>query len=847
MTESFIVEAESISLDSYSVASNNLASGGELISLGTGFPYGGGTASFNFEGASGEYDVVVRYLDYKKGIGQLNVAQNNTTLDNWYLVSNFFDSNADNVSIEERTVATEIEINQGDKFTLTGREYWNDGAEVDYIEFIPVNSEPSVLALEDSLLAVNEGAGTIDIPVVRTGNLDQTVSIDFRTFEETASAGADFINQEGSLTFKPGETVKNITVAIADDGIVDPEETFSVTIDNVTGNGTLDAPRTARITINDNEIPVDAVLLTETEDSTRVAEGSFGDRYEIALGRQPNSNVTIDLNTDNQVSTDVDQLTFTPDNWDQTQRIKVRAVNDALVEGDHQGIISHTVSSNDATFDGFVLDNVTVDIQDNDLNNGNAGNFVLETFAAGFNQPTAIEWTPDGEKVFVAQQNGVVKLVENGSTNSEPFIDLSAEVNNTRDRGLLGLAVHPDFPNQPYVYLAYTYDPPEVFENTGLAGEDGKGNRPSRVVRVEADPKTNFSTAIPGSEVVIVGSNGTWENISRPDGNSTNDLSIPPSGITPDGENLPDYLATDSESHSIGALEFGIDGSLFISNGDGTSYNVVDPRTVRVQDVDNLSGKILRVDPITGEGLSDNPFFDGDPNSNRSKVYSLGLRNPFRFTVDPDKNQVVVGDVGWTTWEEINTGRGANFGWPYFEGGNGENIQQPRYAQLPEAQEFYDSNNSVTASLYGRNHNDGAVAIIMGDFYESGPYPNDFNGALFYSDFGDRTIRYLTFEDGEATVNTFQDNISGIVQLSTSPDGELYGVDRSSGQIINWRYEEVSQDFRGVPRINPRLRRAPLPVPEPSDGVNVVDRRNRDGLNNAPDDFILEQSLSEAK
>ena len=840
MTESFIVEAESTSLEGYFVASNSSASGGELISLGSGFPWGRGTASFNFEGASGEYDVVVRYLDYNRGIGRLEIGQNGRTLDAWNLARNFYDSNADDISIEDRTVATGIEINQGDSFTLTGREFWFEGVEVDYVEFVSVNSEPSVLALENSILSVDEGAGAIDIPVVRTGNLNETVSVDFRTFEETAIAGADFTEREGSITFEPGETVKNITIAIADDKVVDPEETFSVTIDNVTGNGTLDAPRTARITINDNEIPVDAVLLAESEDSTQVGEASNGDSYELTLGRQPNSNVTINLTTDKQVSTDFSSLTFTPDNWNQPQTVNVNAIDDALVEGEHQGVISHTVSSDDAAFDGFALNNVTVNIQDNDLDNGNSGSFVLETFASGFNQPTAIEWTPDGEKVFVAQQNGVVKVIENGSTNNAPFIDLSAEVNNTRDRGLLGLAVHPDFPNQPYVYLAYTYDPPEVFKNSGLAGEDGKGNRPSRVVRVEADPNTNFSTAIPGSEVVIVGTNSTWKNISRPDGNSTNDLTIPPSGITPDGENLRDYLATDSESHSIGALEFGTDGSLFISNGDGTSYNVVDPRTVRVQDIDNLSGKILRVDPITGEGLSDNPFFDGDPNSNRSKVYNLGLRNPFRFTIDPDTNQPVIGDVGWRTWEEINTGRGVNFGWPYFEGGNGESLQQLEYAELEEAQEFYNSGESVTAPLYGRNHNDGAIAIIMGDFYEEGPYPDDFDGAVFYSDLGDRTVRYLTFDNSEVTVNTFQDNISGIVQLSTSPDGELYGVDRGSGQIINWRYEEVPQDISGAP-INPRLRRAPLRAPAPSGGV--IDRRSPDGLGNPADDFLLEQSF----
>ena len=104
-----------------------------------------------------------------------------------------------------------------------------------------------------------------------------------------------------------------------------------------------------------------------------------------------------------------------------------------------------------------------------------------------------------------------------------------------------------------------------------------------------------------------------------------------------------------------------------MSNGDGASYNRVDPRASRVQDIDNLSGKILRINPINGKGLSDNPFYNGDADANRSKVYQLGLRNPFRITVDPDNGKVYTGDVGWTQWEEVNAGEaGSDFGCPFF-------------------------------------------------------------------------------------------------------------------------------------------------------------------------------------
>ena len=790
MDESFIIEAESMSLDTYEVVPDSSASGDAFIGLDVGFSNffrnNVGNASFTFEEASGEYDIIVGYYDENDGISEITLEQNDSVLDNWRLDRDLPSSSPNATTATTRTIAG-VELTQGDRLSLTGRKNFFEGARIDYVEFVPVgsdSSDPSLLALGNSSYDVDEDAGTIDIPVVRTGNLQETVSVNYQTFEETATA-EDFTSQEGTLTFEPGDSSQNITIEIFDDEVIDPEETFSITIDSVIGNGTLGAPRTARITIDDNESPDALVILEETDGDTRVTEGGDSDSYTITLGTQPSSDVIIDLTTDDQVATDVSSLTFTPDNWNVPQAVTVNATDDDLQEGNHQGIVSHSVVSDDSNFDSFVLDDVTVDISDNDL-----GGFMMDTFASSLDRPTAIDWSPDGDKVFVAQQNGIVRLVENGTLSDSNFIDISDEVNDTRDRGLLGIAVHPDFPSQPYVYLAYTYDPPEVFENTGLAGEDGNGNRPSRVIRVEADPSTDFTTAIPDSEVVIVGTNSTWENISRPDANSTNNFDIPPSGITPEGENIRDYLATDSESHSVGALQFGTDGSLFISNGDGTSYNQVDPRTVRVQDIDNLSGKILRVDPLTGEGLSDNPFYDGDPNSNRSKVYSYGLRNPFRFTIDPDTNEPFIGDVGWKSWEEINTSKGANFGWPYYEGGDGVSLRQNEYQTLPEAQEFYESGQSVTAPIYARSHEDGAVAIIMGDFYTGDSFPDLYDDALFFSDYGDNTVRYATFEDGgEVTVNTFQDDVTGLTQISTGPDGNLYGVDRISGQIVSWTYD----------------------------------------------------------
>jgi glucose/arabinose dehydrogenase len=242
-----------------------------------------------------------------------------------------------------------------------------------------------------------------------------------------------------------------------------------------------------------------------------------------------------------------------------------------------------------------------------------------ETVVSGLTIPTAIDWSPDGTVLYVSEQSGIIKAYRDGVEST--FIDFTAEVNGTRDRGLLDIAVHPDFDTNPYVYLLYTYDPPEVFDNLNdpLAGPDDNGNQAGRLTRVTADAATNYTTFVSGSEVTLLGKNSTWNNFNA-FVNSTNDFTEAPAGINPDGSSVQDFIASDSESHTVGAVEFGPDGALYVTIGDGASYNQRDARAVRVQDIDNLSGKVLRIDALNGDGLADNPFYDGDADSNRSKV-----------------------------------------------------------------------------------------------------------------------------------------------------------------------------------------------------------------------------------
>jgi len=134
--------------------------------------------------------------------------------------------------------------------------------------------------------------------------------------------------------------------------------------------------------------------------------------------------------------------------------------------------------------------------------------FTSELFVGGLNYPTTIAFAPDG-RLFIGQKDGRVRVFQNGTLLGADFINISSEVNNSGDRGLLGIAVHPTFPNQPYIYLLYTYDPPGTVA-------DGGGARVSRLIRLTADPATSYNTAVANSAVVILGTNSVLANIGNP-------------------------------------------------------------------------------------------------------------------------------------------------------------------------------------------------------------------------------------------------------------------------------------------------------------------------------------------
>ncbi|WP_052317442.1 PQQ-dependent sugar dehydrogenase [Caldilinea aerophila] len=399
--------------------------------------------------------------------------------------------------------------------------------------------------------------------------------------------------------------------------------------------------------------------------------------------------------------------------------------------------------------------------------------FIQEEVVAGLKLPTSFALAPDG-RIFITEKAGRVRVFHRGELLSEPFIDITGEVNDYASRGLMGIAVDPAWPRRPYVYLAFVYDPPEIKDR------NPSGARVSRVIRLTADSK-DLNKALPDSGVVLVGKNSIARYVGNPDQGDAEPFSC----LDENKQHVRDCIATEGDAHTVNMVTFGPDGALYVAVGDGIVNSKGNPRAL---DINSLNGKILRVDPDTGKGLRSNPFFDGDPDSNRSKVFALGLRNPFRITVDPRNGRVIIGEVGNQKWEEINIAEpGANFGWPCYEG-------PEEAASYADCRPYRSGELTVVAPTFAYTHTAQPArgAAIGGDLYLGRTFPAIYRGAYFYHDYNGGVTNFLTFNaDGSVTDHEFATNMPGIVQMTATNDS-LYALSIVLGGLYRIRYTGAS-------------------------------------------------------
>lgn len=352
--------------------------------------------------------------------------------------------------------------------------------------------------------------------------------------------------------------------------------------------------------------------------------------------------------------------------------------------------------------------------------------------ASGFSSPVAMSNAGDGSgRLFVVERSGIIKIIDDigeGSVVSTPFLDIRNKVRSGGERGLLGLAFHPNFPTSPYFYVNYTFQ--EL------------GQLKTRIERYTVSTDPNIA-----------------------------DLN---SGLT--------ILTFDQpySNHNGGDVKFGPDGYLYIAIGDGGSAFDPDDES---QEPTSLLGSLLRID-VNGDDFPSDPLLNyAIPNDNpflslsnyRDEFWAIGLRNPWRISFDKLTGDLWIADVGQGDREEVNhqsssSAGGQNYGWSCKEGTLLQNFNDCLPGTLTEP-----------VFEYGRTEG----YSITGGFVYRGSVFDNLIGKYIVTDYGTGNfwlINSLNFNDFQkvssllSSVSTFGESESGELYVAQLFNGRVYRV-----------------------------------------------------------------------
>jgi len=359
----------------------------------------------------------------------------------------------------------------------------------------------------------------------------------------------------------------------------------------------------------------------------------------------------------------------------------------------------------------------------------------LQTITTGFDRSIAVVTEPVTDYLYVVEQDGKIWLsTKTGVVIPLPFLDINLQVLGTNDNwpgydgelGLLGMVFHPDFDlvNNPYFYVNYTNNP--------------NGNNIQTIVSrftVTENTSGDYFDVVPNSEMIILTYDQPFTN------------------------------------HNGGHLAFGPDGFLYIGTGDGGSGN--DPGN-EAQDPFSLLGKMLRIDIDTQSGGNNYAIPSGNAYTNAAnglpEIYSIGLRNPWRYCFDRLNGNLWIADVGQNEKEEVhfqaaNMGSGLDYGWRCYEGSDVNNS-----VNQTGCPNFSDTEPPIFEYLH--DEPDGGQSITGGCVYRGCNYP-DLYGYYIFADYVSDNI-WLT----DQNFNTTLTNVSkgSISSFGEDTDGELYYV-----------------------------------------------------------------------
>ncbi|MFT5289536.1 MAG: glucose/arabinose dehydrogenase [Planctomycetota bacterium] len=367
-----------------------------------------------------------------------------------------------------------------------------------------------------------------------------------------------------------------------------------------------------------------------------------------------------------------------------------------------------------------------------------------ELVVNGLSTPIFMTAPAGDSRLFVVEQGGRIQIIENGGELPTPFLDLSTTVSGSSEQGLLGLAFDPNYAQTGLFYVHYT---------------TGSGSGKSVVERYSVSADPDIANAASGTPVLEV---------------------------------VQPYT-----NHNGGMLTFDRDGYLLIGFGDGGSSN--DPGC-RSQDLSTWLGKMLRIDVSNGLPYmipSDNPYVG--TGGAMPEIYQVGLRNPWRFSVDALTGDVVIGDVGQNANEEISFFSygegGVNFGWRVME-----STRCNGFGNCPTGTTPACNDPAYRGPIYDLPQSTGARSITGGYVYRGSEIP-DLQGTYFFADYIDSKIRTFNYDTTNGVQN-FLDRTSelapgsglslkSIASFGEDGFGELYICDRSGGELFKVVADQV--------------------------------------------------------
>ncbi|HEX2601161.1 MAG TPA: PQQ-dependent sugar dehydrogenase [Gemmatimonadaceae bacterium] len=347
-----------------------------------------------------------------------------------------------------------------------------------------------------------------------------------------------------------------------------------------------------------------------------------------------------------------------------------------------------------------------------------------EEVARGFDNPVYLTAPPGDARLFVVEQPGRIRIIDNGRLVARPFLDITGKVGYGGERGLLSVAFHPLYGTNGFLFVNYT-----------------NRNGDTQIERYTVSADRNVVD--PSTAKLILAIDQPYSN------------------------------------HNGGLVMFGPDGMLYVGMGDGGSQR--DPHN-NGQNPNALLGKLLRINVDRGDPYSvpsGNPFASG---GGKGEIWAVGLRNPWRFSFDKPTGLLYIGDVGQDKYEEVNIApanrAGVNYGWSAMDGPDCFKSSTCNKSQFQQPALTYTHDSGTCSIIGGFVYRGRAIPEVVGQYFYS-DYCNSWVRSLSYAN--DKVRSYHQWIDGGlGSIVSFGEDSTGELYICSS-NGRVYRIVKRPG------------------------------------------------------------------